>query len=159
MKDALPRRKTPVHMPVVERCDHVTIVFITVCSEKRKPILSRMDVHAILLDAWKQADAWVVGRYVIMPDHIHLFCAPGRIDAPELKRWVQYWRSKASRAWPRPDEQPVWQKSFWDAQLRHGESYSSKWDYVRNNPIRAGLCMSPDDWPFQGQMNILPWHD
>jgi REP-associated tyrosine transposase len=144
-------------MPIDERRDRAAIVFITVCSEKRKTILARSDVHELLIDAWRQADGWLVGRYVIMPDHIHLFCAPGGLDAPELKRWVQYWKTMASRTWPRPDEHPIWQKSFWDTQLRHGESYSSKWDYVRMNPIRAGLCVAPDDWPFQGEMKVLPW--
>ena len=155
----LPRRKTPVHMPVAARRDGSAIVFLTVCSEKRKAILARSDVHELLINAWRQADAWLVGRYVIMPDHVHLFCAPGVLDAPELKQWVQYWKTMASRAWPRPVEQPVWQKSFWDTQLRRGESYSSKWEYVRMNPIRAGLCVTPGDWPFQGEMKILAWND
>jgi hypothetical protein len=30
-----------------------------------------------------------------------------------------------------------------------------KWLYVRNNPVRHGLVEHPDDWPFQGVMNIL----
>src|SRR5256885_6005252 len=36
----------------------------------------RADAVAAILNAWKTADHWLVGRYVIMPDHIHLFCAP-----------------------------------------------------------------------------------
>jgi len=158
-KKVLPKRKTPVHMQIVSHLDRAAIVFITVCTEKRKSILARPDVHDLLLDAWQRADAWVVGRYVIMPDHIHLFCAPARFDAPELNRWIQYWKTIASKSWPRPYEQPVWQKSFWDTQLRNYESYSSKWDYVRGNPVRAGFCASPDDWPFQGEISIIPWHD
>jgi len=146
-------------MPVVEWPDHATIVFVTVCAKKRKSIFARADVHALILDTWKHADAWLVGRYVIMPDHIHVFCTPGRWDSPELKRWVQYWKARASKIWPRPAEHPVWQKSFWDTQLRRDESYSAKWNYVWNNPIRAGLCVSPDDWQFQGEMNVLPWHN
>jgi putative transposase len=159
VKEILPKRKTPVHMPIAEQRGRTAIIFITVCSKKRKSILPRSDVHDLLMDAWRQGDAWLVGRYVIMPDHIHLFCAPGRLDAPDLKRWIQYWRSMVSRSWPRPDEQPIWQKFFWDTQLRRGENYTSKWEYVRNNPVRAGLCESPEDWPFQGEMNVLPWDD
>ncbi|MBN2060401.1 MAG: transposase [Deltaproteobacteria bacterium] len=155
----LPERKTPVHMPIMDYIDRSVIVFLTLCTEKRKSILAHSDVHTLLLNAWERADAWKVGHYIIMPDHIHLFCSPSRTDSPEIKRWIQYWKTISSKRWPRPYEQPVWQKSFWDTRLRLGESYSSKWEYIRENPIRAGLCALPEDWPFQGEMEVLPWYD
>jgi putative transposase len=36
--------------------------------------------------------------------------------------------------------------------LRHGESYSEKWDYVCQNPVRAGLVERAEDWKFQGEV-------
>jgi len=68
---------------------------------------------------------------------------------------LRYWRSLASRRWPFPNQQPIWQPRFWDAQLRGGDSYAAKWDYVRNNPVRHGLVNSPDVWPFAGELEIL----
>ena len=41
--------------------------------------------------------------------------------------------------------------------LRRDESYSEKWDYVRMNPVRAGLTADPDHWPYQGALNELRW--
>ena len=35
--------------------------------------------------------------------------------------------------------EPIWQKSFIDHILRSDESYGNKWEYVRQNPERAGL--------------------
>jgi REP element-mobilizing transposase RayT len=157
--DEHPRRKTPVHFPVQEAWNRAVIVFLTVCTDKKKPILARYDVHDLLNNVWSSAHHWLVGRYVVMPDHIHLFCSPGRQDSLPLTRWVQFWKSAASRQWPRKEEQPIWQKSYWDTQLRSGTSYSEKWDYVRRNPVRAGLCGAPDDWPFQGELNALSWHE
>jgi REP element-mobilizing transposase RayT len=154
-KKTLPKRKTPIHLPIMDFIDRSTIVFLTVCTDKRKSILANSEVHDLILNAWRHAGSWMVGRYVIMPDHIHLFCAPARTDSPELKRWIQYWKAISSIKWPRQHEQPVWQKSFWDTQLRRGYSYSSKWEYVRRNPVRAGLCALSEDWPFQGEMEIL----
>jgi hypothetical protein len=61
----------------------------------------------------------------------------------------------APREWP----DPLWQRDCWDTQLRRGESYSAKWEYVRHNPVRAGLCAAPDEWPFRGEVNELMWHD
>ncbi len=76
-----------------------------------------------------------------------------------LRKWVQYWKALASREWPRAEEQPIWQNDVWDTQLRRGESYSAKWEYVRNNPVRHLLAASAEDWPYQGELQVLPWHD
>ena len=94
-----------------------------------------------------------------MPDHLHLFCMPAVRDPENVRAWVAYWKSRSSARWPRPGEQPVWQREAWDRQVRRGESYAAKWEYVRNNPVRAGLVACADDWPCQGELNQLVWHE
>jgi hypothetical protein len=47
---------------------------------------------------------------------------------------------------------PHWQKGFFDHINRHSESYSKKWDYVRQNPVRAGLAENSEEWPWQGEI-------
>ncbi len=135
------------------------LVFVTVCAAGRRPILARDDVHRLLLESWQAADAWLVGRYVVMPDHVHLFCAPASRDAVSLSVWIAFWKSAASRHWPRPEEQPVWQASYWDRQMRAAESYGEKWSYVRANPVRAGLVADADAWPFAGELNEFRFRD
>ena len=135
------------------------ILFLTVCTAGRRRILADVGIHRVLRSAWEKADRWSVGRYVLLPDHIHLFCSPATQAITPVKKWVQYWKAIASRAWPRPEEQPIWQVDAWDTQLRQGESYAEKWAYVRENPVRHGLVQRPDDWPYQGEMNVLEWHD
>jgi REP element-mobilizing transposase RayT len=49
----------------------------------------------------------------------------------------------------------VWQEEFFDHVLRSSESYSQKWDYVKENPVRAGLVRRPDEWPWQGGVESL----
>ena len=49
----------------------------------------------------------------------------------------------------------VWQEEFFDHVLRSSESYGQKWDYVRQNPVRAGLVASADEWPWQGEVELL----
>ena len=70
---------------------------------------------------------------------------------------MSYWKNEVTRQWPRDDEKPIWQREFWDTQLRREESYGKKWEYVRQNPVRAGLAASPDDWPYCGEVNVLRW--
>jgi putative transposase len=152
--DQAARRKRPVHwLPEPEHA--CPIVFLTCCSKDRRRCLDRSDVHQALCDAWRTADHWRVGRYVVMPDHIHLFCSP-MPRANALDRWIAYWRSLTTRSLGLPKGY-LWQREYWDRQLRRQESYSEKWDYVRHNPVRAGLVDHPEDWPFQGELNRLEW--
>lgn len=155
--DLQPNRKTPVHWPVMTLSDCPSIVFVTVCTDKRKRILARDRVHELLVDAWREAGSWWVGRYVIMPDHIHLFCAPASWDVPRLTEWVRFWKTLVSRRWHCRQEQPVWQKSFWDRQMRSFDGYDEKWVYVRQNPVRSGLVANADEWPYQGELRALEW--
>lgn len=152
-------RKHPARQPVFASGNQSPIVFLTVCTQGRQPILASREVEAVLIKAWTAADHWLVGRYVLLPDHLHLFCAPSDPESPPIKGWIRYWKSLASRAWPRREDHPVWQLDGWDTQLRRGESYDRKWDYVRHNPVRHGLVDVADAWPFQGELNALAWHD
>ena len=45
-----------------------------------------------------------------------------------------------------------WQPGFNDHLLRSDESYAAKWDYVFQNPVRAGLVNHPEDWPYAGEI-------
>ena len=149
-------RRRPHHPFVVTTPAWPSIVFLTVCTKNRKSILATSQAHAVLIEAWTRADAWLVGRYVLMPDHVHLFCVPGDGELP-LAPWVHYWKSHSSQRWPEPAARPVWQTDFWETQLRRGESYDAKWEYVRANPVRAGLLVHPEAWPYAGELNTLSW--
>lgn len=93
-----------------------------------------------------------VGRYVIMPDHIHLFvCLPP--EGLTLAQWVKALRSVLGKELLRLGiAKPHWQEGFFDHLLRSKESYSQKCDYVLMNPVRAGLCDAPKDWLYQGEI-------
>ncbi len=147
-------RRYPVHLSGKRWIGDPELQFVTVCAKDRKKILARPDVFELVLGAWCKADAWTVGRYIVLPDHIHFFAAPVR-EGFTLTQWMKFWRSDVSRRWPRPEEQPVWQQQFWDVQVRAGHSYDDKWEYVRHNAMRHGLVESPEDWPYQGELTVL----
>jgi REP element-mobilizing transposase RayT len=114
-------------------------------------------MHNLLREVWSDSSHWLVGRYVILPDHLHLFCSPVvGCDIP-LERWVAYWKNAVARKWKAAPENtgPLWQKEFWDRRLRADESYNQKWDYVRNNHVRHGHCEKSEDWPYQGEIHEL----
>jgi putative transposase len=149
----MPSRKHPAHGVFGETSDS-PIVFLTVCTKNREPWLANSEIHKLLCAIWHQATAWLIGRYVIMPDHLHLFAAPGASSLP-LDNWVRYWKSQFTKV--HHVERHQWQVDHWDTRLRSWESYEDKWIYVRENPVRRGLVKNADDWPYQGILNELRW--
>jgi REP element-mobilizing transposase RayT len=103
----------------------------------------------------------MIGRYVIMPDHVHFFCAniPPTADSDnyDLSEFIQQWKQWSSKRILRKHHNDlvnshIWQKEFFDHLLRSEESYSQKWEYVRQNPVRKNLVKNAEDWPLQGEI-------
>jgi len=135
------------------------IYFVTACMQDRGKLLATVAVHESFLQFGQEGPAHVswIGAYVIMPDHLHLFVATDD-EKITLSAWVKSLKNtiskalRASRVAP-----PHWQKTFFDHMLRSEESYSEKWNYVRGNPVRAGLVRKAEDWPFTGEIFALEY--
>jgi REP element-mobilizing transposase RayT len=135
------------------------LYFFTVCTETRRPLLDSEISFRILSDIWRQAgerNGWVVGRFLLMPDHVHFF-ARSTTDALSRGAWHKLWKSLSARKIREmmSIDPPVWQADTFDHILRSDDSYSRKWDYVRENPVRAGLVAHTDLWPWQGEICSL----
>jgi REP-associated tyrosine transposase len=135
------------------------LYFVTTCALRRGKILAERRIAELLVEEWQAArerHGWAVGRYVIMPDHVHFFCA-AQLDAKKLQTFIQKWKEWSSKRASRELEVHggLWQEEFFDHVLRSSESYDKKWEYVRQNPIRAGLVSAAEDWPWQGEIELL----
>ena len=128
------------------------IYFVTLCTKGRKKLLASKNVHRALIQYGNigSVRGFALGRYVIMPDHIHLFVR-GTIDF-ELGKWVAGLKRVVAAAVT--GGRGMWQR-FFDHVIRNSESYSEKWDYVRENPVRAGLVPNADEWQFQGEIVLI----
>lgn len=95
----LPERRTPakgVHISL----DRPNWVFLTVCTEKRGKWLAQASVQHALHAIWENtATAWVVSDYVLMPDHLHLFCAPRDLKFT-IERWISFWKYRFAKVHP-----------------------------------------------------------
>ena len=137
------------------------IYFLTTCTASRRALLANAAVDRILRQEFSAAAdryGWLVGRFTIMPDHLHVFCAPGGgREATSLATFVgglKQWSAKRI-AKMLGVEAPIWQAEFFDHLLRSRESYADKWRYVVENPVRAGLVETSRDWPFAGEIHSL----
>src|SRR5581483_10108184 len=117
------------------------------------PHLANDRVHKAFVKFGKRAEndfGISVGRYVILTDHIHLFVRmPGEF---KLSDWIGTLKRILARAVQDDSDDPLWQRGFFDHVLRSSESYAEKWNYVRENPVRAGLVKRAEDWPFCGEI-------
>ena len=91
-------RKHPIHLVPAEKHERAIIIYVTACTERRRAILASPQVHAAIVGAWRNASTWLVGRYVVMPDHLHFFCAPDGMDAPSLEHWMQFWKATVTKS-------------------------------------------------------------
>ena len=127
--------------------------FVTICTINRWSILADDSVHRMFREyAFRglNEQGIAVGRYVIMPDHLHVFVRlpPG----VSLASWGRLLKQTITK---RCFHGSIWQRGFFDHVMRSADSYSLKWDYVRQNPVRAGLVSHPEEWPFQGEIVAL----
>ena len=132
------------------------LFFVTFCTYERKKLLACDAVHAAFAAFAMQAYSRhniVVGRYVIMPDHFHLFVRGP--DDFQLGRWIGILKQDIGKQIETSDSTPIWQRGFFDHLLRSNESYAQEGSYVRENPVRAGLVHNADDWPYSGEIIII----
>jgi len=130
------------------------LFFVTLCTRNRRriPSLGRAQTAFAnyALRAQRQFDV-AVGRYVIMPDHIHLFVRGNQNFS--LSPWVGGLKRALSVALE--TGRVLWQPGFFDRVLGSDESYAQKWEYVHENPVRAGLVKNSDEWPYQGEIVVI----
>jgi putative transposase len=130
------------------------LYFVTFCTHKRERFLANDRVHtAFVLFANRAEETFnvAVSRYVIMPDHVHLFIRGDHNF--RLGPWIGALKQAlAKAAMLSRAEGQVWEEGFFDHILRNNESYSQKWNYVRENPVRTGLVKSAAGWPYQGEI-------
>src|SRR5438105_3345352 len=130
--------------------------FLTFCTYRRRQLLARKIVHHTFVSFCDRAQSHniAIGRYVIMPDHIHLFVC-GDLQF-HLGKWIKSLKQALGKSISKDVKQDrIWQEGFFDHVLRSDESMAQKWNYIKENPTRAGLVTDSADWPYQGEIALI----
>lgn len=130
------------------------LFFVTFNTANRRLLLANdgvPDAFRAYAQRGFEMGAAFVGRYVLMPDHVHLFVRGS--DSLDLGIWIRGLKRCLSKVIDGNGEH--WQPGFFDHLLRSDESYAEKWEYVRKNPERRGFVQSAEDWPFQGEITVI----
>jgi putative transposase len=93
---------------------------------------------------YEKSKRWHITLFILMPDHLHALLSFARDEA--MSKAVSDWKHFQSRR-----HGTIWQEGYFDHRLRddeRGEQLSAKMNYIRENPVVAGLCASAEDWPW-----------
>ena len=144
MKSELPQRKRLYHKTPVWVKTNPTY-FITICCKERiKNQLCKPDVKEVIWESIEYYHAnmkWHCSLFLLMPDHIHaLMCFPESVKmTDQIKTFKGYIAKKTSISF---------QQGFFDHRMRESESIYSQYDYILQNPVRAGLCNDRSEWGY-----------
>jgi REP element-mobilizing transposase RayT len=111
-----------------------------------RPVIADMLREAIAYRDFH--DEWEMIEYVLMPNHLHLFfrLCEGRLmkTLTGFKRWTG---RQAAEHLNRKGEQ-FWQREWFDHWSRSPREDERITEYIRHNPVKAGLVETPDQWPY-----------
>ncbi len=100
---------------------------------------------------------WTVFIALVMPDHVHLLVQSlpasqgGYFDLGLLVKSVKGFSARKINQ-NRSIKGSVWQPERYDRIIRNEQEFFEKWQYIRNNPVKAGLTATPEaySWLFEG---------
>jgi putative transposase len=121
--------------------------FVSSQTANRKPFFRHERWASLLLDVLqKYRTDYLLHAYVVMPDHFHLLLTP----QDSLEKSIQLikggfsYRAKRDLDW----KEEIWQPGFSDHRIRDQQNWQKHLDYIRRNPVKAGLSIDPDEYPY-----------
>jgi putative transposase len=97
---------------------------------------------------------------VVMRDHVHMLIQP--LVKSEGKLWslssiLHSMKSYSSKQIPKVMKHigTVWQDELHDHIVRDEREFQVFWEYIRQNPVKAGLSVTPEEYPFFWQIYEL----
>jgi putative transposase len=93
---------------------------------------------------YETKERWHITLLLLMPDHLHALLSFANEES--MSNVVGDWKRFQSHR-----HGLVWQDGYFDHRLRddeRGEQLSIKMDYIRQNPVAAGLCAKAVEWPW-----------
>ena len=90
----------------------------------------------------------IVHDFAVMPNHVHiLMTVPGDLSLEKTMQLIKGGFSfRANRELGFRGE--IWQRGFSDVRIVDDTSFQQHREYIENNPVKAGLANSPEEYPF-----------
>jgi len=108
----------------------------------RMPAIAQVVADSIAKGA---ADDYLLHAWVVMPNHVHLLVTP-QVDVPGLFRRLKGASARESNKLLGQMGRPLWQDESYDRLVRSAEEFRRIEKYVLQNPVRAGLARSAEEY-------------
>jgi putative transposase len=154
-------------MPNYKRARFGSTYFFTVVTYRRRKFLCLEPCREILRDVINQARAsypFTIEAVVLLPEHLHCIWKLPENDTNYSMRWGWIKKEFTKRARDvvekmvgtadptassvRHREGNIWQRRFWEHQIRDQKDYNAHVDYIHYNPVKHGLTKAPKDWKY-----------
>ena len=107
-----------------------------------QPEIADIVVQALLYG--ERVDKYAIYAFVVMPNHVHVVWQP-RQSLPAVTEWLKGRTGRvANRRLGRSGA--FWQDESYDRVIRDSVQLYKTIDYVHDNPVRAGLVRSAEEW-------------
>jgi putative transposase len=109
--------------------------------------LAMQSIAQIVVDSLQhcgQTDYWL-HAWVVMPNHVHMLATPRTEVSGFMRRLKGYTARQANRLLARTG-QTFWQEESYDHLVRTAEEFRNIEGYILNNPVKAGLARTPEDY-------------
>ena len=144
------------------RANTGTTFFFTLVAYHRRPILCDPMIRTALRDALHAVRAlrpFTIDAWVLLPDHMHCIWTLPTDDTEFSQRWSQIkhrvsyacgdaYRIRPSVSGLKRGEATIWQRRFWEHQIRDDIDMQRHMDYVHFNPVRHGHVEQVSAWPY-----------
>lgn len=122
----------------------------------------------------RQRHPFQIDAMVVLPEHLHALWTLPLNDADYSTRWMlikqEFTRrlhaqraldDSACKARGVRGELSLWQRRFWEHQVRDPSDFANHVDYIHFNPVKHGLAASSGAWPHSSfhryvRMGMLP---
>ena len=94
-----------------------------------------------------EGQRYLLKTWVVMPNHVHAVFWP--MPGHTLSRIVQSWKRETAREankFLKRTGLTFWQPEPFDHWIRNDKEHARCCGYVLNNPVKARLCVAPQDW-------------
>jgi len=124
--------------------------FVTTNTWERRPLFRKERMAKVFLDTlydYRRQSKYLLHEFVLMPDHFHLLITS---EGVTLERSMQLIKGGSSHRIGKElrSRLEIWQKGFTDHRVRDAGDYLTHRDYIFTNPVEAGLCTSPELYPY-----------
>lgn len=129
--------------------------FFTLVTYQRQPILCLEQFRPTLKEVIKEVQfehPFEIKAWVLLPDHLHCIWELPEGDFNYSMRWGLIKKEVTKRirlsteSRKKHREGTIWQRRFWEHQIRNERDFAVHFDYIHYNPVKHGLVKSPKDW-------------